>query len=71
MSSIHSKEYKQLIERLIKARKDAGMTQFEVSKLLGKPQSYISKIETSQRRIDILEIKALIKIYGFDLSKVL
>lgn len=71
MSSIHSKEYKQLIERLVKARKDAELTQIEVSKLLKKPQSYMSKIETSQRRIDILEMKALAKIYKADLSSII
>lgn len=70
MSSIHSKEYRELINRLIKARKDAGLTQVEVSKILKKPQSYLSKIETAQRRIDILEIKALAKIYKADISHI-
>ncbi len=71
MSSIHSKEYKELIERLIKARKEAGFTQVQVSKKLKKPQSYVSKIETCQRRIDILEAKALAKIYNADIADII
>lgn len=71
MSSIHSKEYESLIDRLIKARKDAGLTQVQVSELLKKHQSYISKIETCQRRIDVLEVKALAKVYGADIAKII
>ncbi|MEK7673534.1 MAG: helix-turn-helix transcriptional regulator [Patescibacteria group bacterium] len=71
MSSIHSKEYSDLVDRLTKARKDAGLTQVQVSKLLEKPQSYISKIETCQRRIDVLEIKVLAKIYKVGVAEII
>ena len=71
MSSIHSKEYGELIKRLIKARKEADLTQAQVSKMLKKPQSYMSKIETCQRRIDILEVKVLAKIYRMDISEII
>ncbi len=71
MSSIHSKEYEKLIDRLIEARKDAGLTQAQVSKILKKPQSYMSKIETCQRRIDVLEVKVLAKIYDVDLGEII
>ena len=71
MSSIHSKEYKELIERLKKARKDAGLTQTQVAKMLKKHQSYMAKIETGQRRIDILEVKTLAKVYKIDISDII
>lgn len=69
MTSIHSQEYQDLIDRLVKARKDAGLTQKEVAKLLNKPQSYISKVETYQRRLDILELKEFASIYKCTLSE--
>ncbi|MCK9186256.1 helix-turn-helix transcriptional regulator [Candidatus Gracilibacteria bacterium] len=71
MSSIHSKEYADLISRLIKARQDSGLTQAQVAKILKKPQSYLSKIETCQRRVDALEIKTLAKIYKSDISDII
>lgn len=71
MTSIHSKEYKNLIDRLIKARKGAGFTQVQVSEMLKKPQSYVSKIETCQRRIDVLEVKTLAKLYGADIAEII
>ncbi len=68
MSTIASKEYREIIERLIKARKDAGFTQVEVAKLLGKPQSFVSKVESRERRLDIVEIKQFAKIYAVNVS---
>jgi transcriptional regulator with XRE-family HTH domain len=61
--TIYSKEHRSLVERLKKARKDRGLDQNAVSKLLGVTQSYISKMESGQRRIDIIQLKALARIY--------
>lgn len=63
MTSLHTKAYKEVIDRLKKARLDAGLTQVEVAKMLNKPQSFLSKIENRQRRLDILEIQELAKLY--------
>ncbi len=63
MSSINSKEYKEIIERLIKARKDLGLTQSQVADQLGKPQSFVSKVESRERRLDVTELKQFAKIY--------
>lgn len=68
MSTIASKEYREIIERLIKARKDASLTQVEVAKLLGKPQSFVSKVESRERRLDIVEIKQFARIYAVNVS---
>jgi len=62
-TSIHSKEYREIIQRLIAARLDAGFTQVQAGLKLKKPQSYISKIERSERRIDVVELNQLLKIY--------
>jgi len=65
---IYSKEYKDITQKLLKARKDSGLKQVEVASKLGKPQSYISKIEKRERRIDILELKILAKIYNKNIT---
>ena len=61
--SIYSKEYKNIIERLKTARLNAGLKQEDIASKLKKPQSYISKIERGERRVDITELKELAKIY--------
>ena len=61
--SIHEKEYKKIINRLREARRDAGFSQQAVADKLCKPQSYVAKIETEERRIDVAEIKKLAAIY--------
>lgn len=66
--SIHSKDYRNIIERLKKARFDAGLKQKDVALKLKKPQSYISKIERGERRIDVTELKDLAKIYKKDIN---
>jgi len=64
MTTIYTKEYKDVTQKLLKARKESGLKQVEVAKKLGKPQSYISKIEKGERRVDIVELKILAKIYN-------
>lgn len=61
--SIHSNEYKAVIKKLREARVKANLTQFEVSEKLQKPQSYISKIERGERRVDVVELSKLAKLY--------
>jgi len=61
--TIYSKEHINLVEQLRKAREAAGLDQIAVAKLLGKTQSYVSKIESGQRRIDLIQIKEFSKIY--------
>jgi len=66
--SIYSKDYRNVIEKLKKARLDAGLKQSEVAQKLKKPQSYISKIERGERRVDITELKELAEIYKRDIT---
>ena len=61
--SVYTKDYKEIIERLKTARIEAGLAQQEVAKKLGKPQSYISKIESGERRLDVAEMKKFAQIY--------
>ncbi|MDD2636813.1 MAG: helix-turn-helix domain-containing protein [Bacteroidales bacterium] len=61
--AIYTKEHNLIVERLKKARIEAGLGQVEVSKKLGKTQSYLSKIESGQRRFDVLQLKEFAKLY--------
>src|SRR3989338_6627945 len=59
--AIYSKDHNAIVERLKKARIEAGFGQVEVAKKLGKTQSYLSKIESGQRRFDVLQLKEFAK----------
>lgn len=61
--SVYSKDYKDIIERLKKARIEADLSQQAVADKLSKPQSYISKIESGERRLDVAEMKKFLAIY--------
>ena len=66
--AIYSNEHKSIVEQLKKARKESGFDQNKAAKLLGRSQSYISKIESGQRRIDVVQLKEFGKIYKKDLT---
>lgn len=55
MKNFRSTPYQRLIALLVEARKDAQMTQQDLSARLGKPQSYVSKYERGERRLDVIE----------------
>ncbi len=63
MSHIYSDQYQEFLKRLRQARKDAKMTQKDVALKLGRPQSYVSKCESGERRVDIVELADFAKMY--------
>ena len=64
----YHKAYRKFLARLVQARRDAGLTQIEVAKRLGKAHSFLSKCELGERRVDFVELQQLAKIYGKDIS---
>jgi hypothetical protein len=68
LPSKHSNAYASLARRLKEARLEAGLTQVMAAGRLHKPQSFISKCESGERRIDVLELKAFAALYGKDLA---
>lgn len=66
--SIQTKEYAYFVERLRKARLEAGFTQVEAAKKIGRPQSHISNIESGQQRVDVVELQRFAKLYGKRIS---
>jgi len=63
IKTIYSKDHKFLTEQLKKARVEAGFDQEKAAELLGKTQSYISKIEAGQRRVDVIQLKEFARVY--------
>lgn len=55
--------YDGMVQRLIQARQEAGLTQREVSTRIGRAHSFLSKCETGERRVDVLELLQLAKLY--------
>lgn len=60
---LHLGTYRHLLEQLRKARLKAGLTQVQVAKKFGKPQSFISKIESGERKVGVLELEKFAKLY--------
>ena len=52
-----------MVNRLKKARIEAGLTQIEVSQLTGRSQSNISKVESGQLRLDVIQLKNYAVLY--------
>lgn len=68
MSSVHSSEYEALLRALRQARGRAGLTQARVAELLRRPQSFVSKCESGERRIDVIELRSFLDLYDVNLA---
>lgn len=69
--SIYDEEYRRLIDAIQSARKVAEITQQELADRLGRPQSFVAKIEGYERRLDIVEFLHLCRALGADPGAVL
>lgn len=63
---VSKKRYEQLRLLLIEEREKAGLTQVELGERLGRPQTFVSKIERGVRNVDVLEFLEIAKAIGFD-----
>lgn len=64
--SAFSLVYERFRQMLIQARKEAGLTQRELADRLGRPQSYVSKYENAERRLDLIEFIQIAEALGID-----
>jgi len=71
MNSVRSDDYQKLLEELVKARKNAGLTQQSLAAKMGKPQSFISKVENGERRLDVIEFVVLTRMIGTNYKKII
>lgn len=63
MTTTYNKQYQEMLRRLRDARRKAGMTQSQVALAIKRPQSFISKCESGERRIDAIELATYAKLY--------
>lgn len=64
--SIHSRRYNNFLEGIVSARRAAGFTQQELARKLRRPQSYVSKYERGERRLDVLEFVEVARALSTD-----
>ncbi len=64
--SVFTERYAVMLRLLVAARREAGLTQQKLAERLGKPQSYVSKYERGERRIDVIEFLAAVRALGAD-----
>lgn len=65
-NSVNSPRQKILRRKLKEARKGAQLTQKSLAEMLGKQQSYISKIELGERRVESMELESILSAMGLD-----
>lgn len=69
--SINSATYKEFRKRLVKHRRDIGLSQTELAERLGKPQQFVSRYELGERRIDVGEFLEIAEHLGIDAAKMI
>ena len=62
--SISSEEYAVFLRELRAARRASGVTQIDVAERLGETQSFVSKCERGERRLDVIELRAFCQAIG-------
>nr|EEE1920062.1 helix-turn-helix transcriptional regulator [Salmonella enterica subsp. diarizonae] len=66
MTSVYSDDYQSVISALKQARVRRNITQTAVATALGRPQSFIAKVENGERRLDVVEFIRLAQLLGMD-----
>ena len=69
--TLGSRRHKALIDLLTAKREAAGITQSELISKLGQYQSFVARLESGQRRVDVIELLDLADVLNFDASQVL
>ena len=62
-------EKKRFLSLLRQMRLDAGLRQEDLAEKLGEPQSFVSRYECGERRLDVLELRQICRIMGISLSE--
>lgn len=67
--SIHTREYAVLLGLLQQAREAAGLTQVAVAERLAQSQSFVTKMERGDRRLDVVQLRTICGLYGTTLPE--
>ena len=62
--SLHTPRYRIFLGRLRQARKEAGLSQAELARAVGRSQTWVSKCELGERRVDFVELEDIAKALG-------
>lgn len=68
MKSIYNKAYQHLLELLRSKRIERGLTQEKLASLISVRQGIVSKIETHERRLDIIELRTICEAIGISFT---
>jgi transcriptional regulator with XRE-family HTH domain len=69
--SVFTQKYKHLCELLVQARESQGLTQATVANRLNRPQSFVSKYENGERRLDVIEFLEVAAALGVEAESLL
>ncbi|MDF0662167.1 MULTISPECIES: helix-turn-helix domain-containing protein [Rhizobium] len=64
--TLGTERHRALIALLIEKREASGLTQTELADKLGEYQSFVARLESGQRRVDVIEFLELARILNFD-----
>lgn len=67
--SVFTKEYELLLVKLKEARLEAGLSQMDVAKRLKHHQAFVSRCETGDRRMDVIELRAYCRALGLSFQE--
>ena len=62
-SAVYEPDYQYLIGRMRQAREEKGLTQVEVATALGRPFSFVSKVELGERRVDPIDLRDFAELF--------
>jgi transcriptional regulator with XRE-family HTH domain len=66
--TIYTREYETVLRLLREARDQAGLTQIDLAERIGETQSFVSKVERGDRRLDIVELRQFCRAIGLSLA---
>jgi len=66
--TVHSEEYARFLQVLRAAREQSGLTQEDVALKLDTTQSFVSKCERGERRLDVVELRAWCSALGINMQ---
>lgn len=69
--TLGSANHKALVDLIVAMREAAGMTQSQLAEKLGEYQSFVARLESGQRRVDVIEFIEIARVLNFDAAKAL
>jgi transcriptional regulator with XRE-family HTH domain len=69
--SLYSADYEHFLQVLREAREAAGLSQMQAARKMGRLQSFVSKCESGERRVDIIELRKFCEAYEMSTARFL